>query len=175
MEIKGLIERYGISLYGEDKIRIDNVRLVKKDKAEEMIKSQKPEIMSYLKEEKMDEKRACEEREAKIKAIEGLEEICNAIEEQIKWREDFNRAMESPDGCVRMRAKPEDNIDELRQKYPRAAAYLTAEDESLKRNHELSAIGKRALEAIINGEDHEDVMARMKDEQDAFANRHMWD
>ena len=65
MEIKGLIERYGISLYGEDKIRIDNVRLVKKDKAEEMIKSQKPEIMSYLKEEKMDEKRACEEREAK--------------------------------------------------------------------------------------------------------------
>lgn len=175
MEIKELIKRYNISLYGEDKIRIDNVRLLKKDKAEEMVKSKKLEIMSFLKAEKEKEENAYRERQEKIKSIDGLEEIRNAIEEQIKWREDFNRSMESPDGCVGMRAKPEDNITELKQRYPRASAYLLAENESLKSNYELSAIGKRALEAIINGEDYEDVMARMKDEQDAFAERHMWD
>ena len=57
MEIKELIKRYNISLYGEDKIRIDNVRLLKKDKAEEMVKSKKLEIMSFLKAEKEKEEK----------------------------------------------------------------------------------------------------------------------
>ena len=175
MDIPELIKRYDISLWGEDMIRAYNMALVKKDKAEETLKARKPEILAYLKEEKASEKRAYEERKAKINAIEGLEEIRNAINEQIKWTEDFKRAMQSPDGCVRMRAKPEDNIAELKQKYPRAAAYLTAENESLKSNYVLSAIGNKALEAIINGEDHEAVMATMEAEHKAFAERHMWD
>lgn len=175
MEIRELIKRYNISLYGEDKIRIDNVRLLKKDKAGEMVKSKKPEIMSFLKAEKEKEENAYRERQEKIKSIDGLEEIRNAIEEQIKWREDFNRLMERPDGFVGMRSKPEDNISELKQKYPRAAAYLMAEKESMKSNYELSAIGKRALEAIINGEDYKEVMATMEVEHKAFTDRHMWD
>ena len=175
MDVKEIIKKYNISLYGEDKIRVDNVTLLKKDKAEDTVKSKKPEIMAYLKEEKAAEKRAYEERKAKIKDIDGLEEIKNAIEEQIRWREDFNRAMESEDGCVGMRAKPEDNIAELKQKYPRAAAYIKAESESLKSNYELAAIGKKALEAIINGEDHEKVMEEMEEAHKAFAERHMWD
>lgn len=74
-----------------------------------------------------------------------------------------------------MRAKPKDNIDELKKKYPRAAAYLVAENESLKSNYELAAIGKKALEAIINGENHEKVMEEMEHAHKAFAERHMWD
>lgn len=174
-DIQGLIKKYGISLYGEEKIYVSNVTLLRKDKAEETIKSKKPEIMAYLKEEEAAEKRAYEERQAKIKAIEGLEEIKSAIKEQVRWREDFNQAMESPDGCVRMRAKPEDNIDEMKKKYPRAAAYLKAENESLKSNYELAAIGKKALEAIINGEDHEKVMAEMGKAHKEFVDRHFWD
>lgn len=175
MGIKEIIKKYGITIYGEDKIRVSNVSLLRKDKAEETIKSQKSEIMAYLKEEEAEKKRAFEERQAKINAIEGLKEIKNAIEEQIKWRQDFNRAMESEDGCIGMRAKPEDNISELKEKYPRAAAYLAAEAESFKSNYEFSAIGKRALEAIINGEDYKEVLKRMEDEQKEFANRHIWD
>ena len=151
------------------------MRLIKKDKAEEMVKSKKMEIMSYLKEEKEKEERTYRERQEKIKAIEGLEEIRDAIQRQAEWHEKFARAMEREDGCVGLGPKPEDNIAELKKKYPRAAAYLTAENESLKSNCELSAIGKKALEAIINGEDHEEVMSTMEAEHKAFADRHMWD
>lgn len=175
MDIKEIIKRYDISLYGEDKIRVGNTVLLKKNKAEEDVRGKKAEIMALLKEEKAAEKRAYEEREAKIKAIDGLEEIKNAIEEQIRWKEDFSKAMQSPDGCVRMRACPENNISRLKEKYPRAAAYLKAENESIKSNYDLAAIGKKALEAIINGEDHEKVMEDMEHAHKAFAERHMWD
>lgn len=175
MDIKELIKKYDITLYGEDKIRVGRVTQLKKEKAEELVKSKKPEIMAYLKEEEAEKKRAIEERQEKINSIEGLKEIQNSINEQIKWRNDFNRAMESEDGCIGLRAKPEDNISELKEKYPRAAAYLAAETESFKSNYELSAIGKRALEAIINGEDYKEVMKRMEDEQKEFVNRHIWD
>lgn len=175
MDIQKLIKKYGISLYGEDKIRVSDVALLKKNGEEEIVKSKKPEIMAFLRNEEEEKRCAYEERQEKIKSIEGLEEIRNAIREQIMWREDFNRAMQSPNGCISMREKPEDNIDGLKQKYPRAAAYLAAEDESFKSNYELSSIGKKALEAIINGEDHEVVMERMNREQKEFTDRHFWD
>ena len=169
-----LIKKYRISICG-DKLRVDNVDRLKRDKAEETVRRKKPEIMAFLKEKEAEEKRRYEERQAKIKAIEGLEEIREAISEQIKWHEDFNRAMESESGCMCMRAKPEDNIEELKQKYPRAAAYLSAEHESLKSNLELAEIGQKALESIINGEDHEKVMEEMEADRKAFVDRHFWD
>lgn len=175
MDIKELIKKYDITLYGEDKIRVGRVTQLKKEKAEELVRSKKPEIMAYLKEEEAEKKRAFEERQAKINAIEGLKEIKNAIEEQIEWKESFNRSWEKGEGFVRLGQKPEDKIAELKQKYPRAAAYLAAEAESFKSNYELSAIGKRALEAIINGEDYKEVLKRMEDEQKEFVNRHIWD
>lgn len=83
--------------------------------------------------------------------------------------------MDTESGCAGLRAKPEDNINELKQKYPRATAYLIAESEAYKDNYELSAIGKRALERIINGENHEMVLDDMKKEQHEFCNKHIWD
>lgn len=41
MDVKEIIKKYNISLYGEDKIRVDNVTLLKKDKAEDTVKSKK--------------------------------------------------------------------------------------------------------------------------------------
>ena len=175
MDIKELIEKYEISLYGEDKIQARNGVLVKKNGAEGIIREKKPEIMAYLKNEEETKKRAAQERKNKINAIEGLAKIQNAIEEQKKWWSEFDRAMNSEDGRVRMKEKPKDNIAELKQKYPRAAAYLLAEAESLKSNYELSAIGKKALEAIINGDDYKEVMNKMETEQKEFVNRHIWD
>ena len=51
----------------------------------------------------------------KINAIEGLTKIQNAIEDQRKWWSELDRAMNSEDGCVRMKEKPEDNITKLKQ------------------------------------------------------------
>lgn len=174
MDIKELIKKYDITLFGKDKIRIGQVIQLRKDKAEELVRGKKTEIMTYLKEEELEKKRAFEERQAKINAIEGLHEIKRAIEEQVRWRRDFNRAMESENRCVGMRAKPKDNIDALKQKYPRAVAYLLAESESLKSNYELSAIGSEALERIINGEDYNVVLADMKKKQNDFVEKHIW-
>lgn len=175
MGIRELVKKYGITIYGEDKIRVSNVSLMRKDKAEETIKSQKAEIMSYLKEKKEEERRAAEERQAKINSIEGLAEIKSAIQEQIKWKERFNRSWERGDGFVGLGQKPEDKIAELKQKYPRAAAYLVAESESYKSNYELAEIGRKALESIINGDDYEKVLKEMNDAKKAFVEKHMWD
>ncbi|MDE5695799.1 MAG: hypothetical protein K2I96_00045 [Lachnospiraceae bacterium] len=175
MNVQELIKKYDITLYGEDKIRIGSAYLLKKggSKAANEIKERKSEIIDFLKAEEDEKKRAYEERQSKIRAIDGLEEIQNAIEEQIKWRRAFETAMSRGDGILP--SKPEDNISELKQKYPRAAAYLTAESESLKSNSELSAIGRRALEAIISGDPHEEVLRKMEEEQKEFTDRHIWD
>lgn len=173
MDIQELIKKYRIILWDNDKICIQNDYMFKKDKAEELIKSKKAEIVAYLKEKKAEKSRAFELRQEKIKSIEGLEEIQDAIEKQVIWRRKFNQAMDSEDGILP--TKPEDNIAELKQKYPRAAAYLKAESESLKRNHELSEIGKDALERIINGEDYIKVLSDMDKRQHEFCQKHFWD
>lgn len=173
MNVKELVEKYEITLYGKDKVQLKQVTLLKKDKMEKVVMERKPEIMAYLKEEEVQKKRSYEDRQEKIRAIEGLEEIQNAMREQIRWQRDFEISMSRGDGILP--SKPIDNIDELKRKYPRAAAYLIAERESLKNNFELSAIGKKALEAIINGEDYEAAMNRMMEEQKKFVDCHIWD
>lgn len=177
MEVENLVKRYSVSFCGDDKIRVENIALLKKDNAEDIIKNRKPEIMAFLKEKEESDKAAYEARQKKINSIEGLAEIRDAIFRMSEWRESFEREWASGSGFVglSLKKKPEVNVDGLKKRYPRAAAYLIAESESLKSNYELSAIGKEALESIINGEDHEKVLKKMKDDQKAFSDRHMWD
>lgn len=175
MDIKEIIERYDIRFWGENMIRMYNVKLVREDKAEETIKNRKPEIMAYLENKEKEEKRAYEERQKKIEAIDGLEEIRKSFEEKNRWTREFNRAFGSEDGFVGMRAKPQDRTKELMEKYPRAAAYVKAYNLSIKTNYELSQIGADALEKIIDGDDYRDVISEMEQRCKEFTERHIWD
>lgn len=61
-------------------------------------------------------------------------------------------------------AKPSIETAELKKQYPIAAAYLKAESWASSNHWAKWAAGNRALEKIINGEDHEVVIAEMEKE-----------
>lgn len=176
MEIKEIIERYGLVLntfkddgkfYSRNRLRVEI------DNADDLIRSKRNEIYQYLINEKMEREKRYEDRWQKIDQIEGLKEIQDAINRMEDWNRNFQEAMEKDDGYLP--AKPQDKIEELKAKYPRAAAYLLAERESHRDNAELAGIGKKALEDIINGMDYNIVLEKMAEEQKKFTDRHIWD
>lgn len=175
MDIKEIISRYEIRLGEENMIRVYNVDLFKEDRAEKIVKSKKAEIISYLKNKKEEEQRANEERQKKIKSIDGLEEIEKSFEEQRRWTHKFNCAFDNENGFTGMQARPRDYTKELMKKYPRAAAYIQAHNLSTKTNYELSQIGAEALEKIINGDDYRNAILEMEQRCKEFTKRHIYD
>lgn len=175
-----LIERYGIkdgAQYGKPgAIRIMKDKLCMMEKALPEIQAHKAEILAYLAAEREAKERAEAEREAKIKAIEGLKEIQDAIEDMNNWREEFSASFEGEGavGGLGVRAKPEYDIDGMMQRYPQAAAYIKAKKYAVKSNYELSAIGDKALEGVING-DWKAAIDTMEAELKEYTDRHLWD
>jgi predicted RNase H-like HicB family nuclease len=88
--------------------------------------------------------------------IEGLREIKRAIALEERYQFAFEKMMEDPsnDGA-NPPEKPEISSEELKKKYPRAAAYLKADDEGW--------IGIDFAKRILDGEDHEVIMQEMKE------------
>lgn len=180
MEIKDLIKKYKLVL-ASDGIHLIawEIEMAKTDGMLDSIKSNKDEILSILKAEKEEKEKAAKERKEKINAIEGLNEIREAIEQQEAWQRKFNSNMSNEYESFKVSSRPENKISELKEKYPRAAAYLKAESLFLSENSDISIIGKNALEKIINGENFVSVMeeaeAKRKAAMESFLNRHIWD
>jgi hypothetical protein len=184
MTIEQLVRRYTLSITinpatNQEALMAD-LGAIKRDNAKEEIKQKKAEIMAYLKDQRAeDEKRAEEarqrekDRSERIKQIDGLKEIQDAIEDLDRWQYEFEKSFDDVGG-LGVRPKPDYDIKAMRQKYPRADAYLRAESEYLKSNYELSAIGQRALEEVIFG-DWQKAMETMEKEIKVFADRHIWD
>ena len=184
MTIEQLIRRYTLSLTinpaTNQEALLADLKAIKRDNATEEIKQKKAEIMEYLRAEKAEKERLAEEaqkkakeRSERIKQIDGLKEIQDAIEDLEQWQYEFDRSFDDVGG-LGVRPMPEYDIKAMRQKYPRADAYLRAENEWLKSNYELSDIGKRALEEVIFG-DWQKAMEMMDKEIKEFADRHLWD
>lgn len=60
-------------------------------------------------------------------------------------------------------------------KYPRAAAYLKANEYAKAANDAKAIAGKKARERIINGENYDNVIADMEDEWKSYCNKNIWD
>lgn len=175
MEIAEMIKKYGITIVvksGQKMLHSWETVAIKRDGMMDELKARKEEIIAHIEAEEAEKKSAFEARQAKINAIPGLKEIIRAQKELAEYREAFNEAMERGDGFLP--AKPEIDIDALISDYPWAAAYLKAEKEANKSNYEISAIGRKALEAVIEG-DWQRAMEEMGKELDEFAKRHIWD
>jgi hypothetical protein len=139
------------------------------------LKTKREEILKYLADKKAAEKAAAEAREAKINAIEGLKELKAAINEQDDYYHEINRRFENEALSSILPTQPTANIKELKEKYPRAAAYIKAENWKYANNYAKAAAGKKALERIINGENYEQALADMEAEWSAHCQEHMWD
>jgi len=136
----------------------------------EIIKANKQEIIDIITATKI----AREQRDMKINAISGLKKIQDATEEWDRYY--YNREIRANDEstssiCI---AHPESDIKNLKIEYPRAAAYLLAEDYSFSSDYEKSMIGKTTLEKIINGEDYNTVIAEMESQWAEYCNGNMW-
>lgn len=141
-----------------------------------MWKAEIAEIKAGLIAKRDAELAAAAERKAKINAIEGLNEIQTAIADWERYDSEFAKMMddERNDGA-RPPKRPTSNVVELLEKYPRADAYLTAEEFSLADHYVKSNAGKKALEKIINGEDYVAAIAAMEKEWHDYCDEHMWD
>ena len=146
-QIKQIVKKY--KLYepntNKGKIAVGNTPLIKKN----------PDDMEFIKANKpaiLDYLRA--EKEAEIKRIE------ESVAKQ--------KARESSIGL-------EDRTAEMAAMYPIAAAYHKAESWSLAANYAKANAGRKAMNRIKAGEDHEKVIADMENEWSVHCEKHIWD
>ena len=153
----------------------DGKRIAKELKAG-MWKAEVNEIRMHLQSEEAAKQAAAKSRQEKINAIDGLQEIYDARNAWSRYRKNFRRMMDDQDNDgARPPVQPTANIDALNTKYPRAAAYVKAEDYSYAANYAKSSAGRKALEKIINGEDYAQAIADMEAEWSAYCEAHIWD
>lgn len=162
MNVNELIQKYNLTILeqnGKRGVRADR-NPSSSDKKE--IISNMADIISELDRRDLEKKKAYEEHQKKIDAIEGLREIEDAIEAINQRRNSFVRAWESGESAYQ--SMPNIDVGALKAKYPRAAAYLEAEDYSMSSYYVKAAAGHRAVERILNGEDYETVLKDMEAE-----------
>lgn len=171
MTTKEFIETYHI-IEENGKVGTYNAAPLIKDGRAHELAERKAEILAYFAEQR----RIKEEWDAKVARIEGLAEIRKAQSELEDWRERFNASFdgEYAVGGLGVGRKPQHNISAMLEQYPRAAAYLKAEQQASKENIELREIGKRALNEVVNG-DYKKAMETMQADIKAFVDRHIWD
>lgn len=170
MTVKEMIERYNIFDGGNGQIGVRNVDQMKRDNARDDVKAAKADILAYF----ANIKKAEELRQTQINAIEGLEEIENAIHAWNAYHVEFNRRMENEMLSSISPSVPTVDVDELKDKYPRAAAYLKAKEWANAQNFVKSDIGERAVESIINSDDYEVVIAAMTKEWAEHCDNNIW-
>lgn len=178
MNTQELIQRYKIALkIDEHGQPTGNLIVYRADKtALAAIKAAKPEIVAALLAERNAAFRAEQERQAKIAAIPGLREIEAARIDLVNWKLEFDASFDGENGGgAGVRPKPKYDMDAMYAKYPRAKAYLDAQDFAGSENAAKSAAGQKALEAIINGEDHELALSVMVAEWKSHVASHIWD
>lgn len=178
MNTQELIQRYKIALKSDEHGQpTGNLIVYRADKAAlAAIKAAKPEIVAALLAQREDGLRAEQERQAKIDAIPGLREIEAARIDLINWKLEFDASFDSENGGgVGVRPKPKYDMDALYAKYPRAKAYLDAQDFAESDNDAKAAAGMKALETIINGENYEQAIHAMNSEWAAHCEAHLWD
>lgn len=93
-------------------------------------------------------------------SVEGLKELRAARDEQYNYNAAFARAMENEyqDGAA-MPKQPNANVEELKQRYPRAALYLKIESYCAASNYHKAGAGEKAKAAFKAGASIEDINA----------------
>ena len=185
MTAQELIKRHEITLHTEwdskegyfmptGKIYFRNARTQAEKDA---IGEKKAEILAILMPVWEAGKREYDERKAKINSIEGLQEIKAAQADLDAWQAKFERSFYGPNACggLGVGPRPKYDIDAMKAAYPRAAAYLMANDWSFSDHDVKASAGKKALEKIINGDDYSAAIDEMRHEWDAYTELHAFD
>ena len=90
MEVKELIKKYNLQAVEKDGRMMVHTRLRVPSEDVAAIKKNRDEILKEIMDAKEQEKRAYQERQAKIDAIPGLAEIKAALAKAADWNRRFN-------------------------------------------------------------------------------------
>lgn len=133
-------------------------------------------IRAQFKFEADEAERKAAERKAKVDAIEGVRELESAYFQLEVYRWKMNAMMDDEynDGVFPPKRPPVD-INALRERYPRAAAYVDAKDWSDSLHHAKSAAGMVAVQKILDGQDYEQAIADMHSEWNTYSKNHTFD
>lgn len=178
MTVEYLIRKYNIFVEKKDGKatgRIGFYNATPEVKKEIMEKKQ--EILDFFRDEeekRAEEAEAARKRKEKIDSIEGLKEIQGAIDDMEEWQYEFDKSFEDVGG-LGVRKKPEYDFDEMKRKYPRAAAYIKANEWELSPNYIKSGIGRRAVDKILEGYDSSAAISDMEKEWSGYCKDHIWD
>ena len=173
-QIRTLIERWKMKVEvvgGEEKLQVTPPSQQELNKWINHIKNNKPLIINEIKKIKAEQ----EQRKANIEAIEGLKELKAAIAAQEQYEYERQKRWESESLSSILPKPPQVDVEELKTKYPKAWAYIRAEGWANARHYAKAAAGRVALERIINGDDHDQVIADMEAEWNAYTEQHIWD
>lgn len=172
-EIEAFISRYNISAVENNKIQVRFFRGHNPSPAEiTEIKSAKAEILAYFTEQR----NVATRRQAAEKAIPGLDRLRAAIADNERYEHQFDQMMddESNDGAFPPR-RPTADITDIKAQFPKAAAFIKAENWKFSSNYAKSAAGKRAVNRILDGEDYTQVINGMETEWSKHVHEHVWD
>ncbi len=156
-----MIEKYNIRLSdSKDKLLVDG-RIGRSAKDKQYVKEHKGELLEILieREEKAEQER--QERRRRIESIQGLVELESTIAAWVTYNNAMSRYIER-DCTGQAPVKPSKTIEEVKKEYPRAAAYIRADQWSYSSHYYKSSCGNRAKEAILNGDNYEDAIADME-------------
>lgn len=167
-----MIKKYNIRLStGKDKLVV-NGKIGKSQKDKEYVKAHKDEIVDILIQKEKQEEYERNEYRRKIESIEGLIQLESLISDWSKYNNDMSRFIER-DCTGKPPTKPEVTVEEMSEKYPRAAAYIKADRWSYSAHYYKSSCGTRAKEAILNGENYEDAISDMKSAWKKYTEEHI--
>ncbi len=168
-EVRNLVAKYSIRLVDEQTLYSIVPKRTSKSKMEEIqkeIKSAKPQIIVYLKQQKEEEqkRRAAElERQKKIAGIEGLDYLDHLAHEWNSYS-DQQYSYIASGGLKKRPQEPVETLEEASARFPRAAAYRKARGYEMTSNDMKSAAGRKAMRRIKDGEDHLMVIQEMEKE-----------
>lgn len=169
-----LVKKYNIKIHLDGEHLAMNPAIAKHTEDVTFVKANKEAILNYLKAEKERKEQEVIEYRNKVNAIEGLKEIRDAEHDIENWHYEFNKSFENVGG-LGVRPKPNYNFSEMYAKYPRAAAYIKADEYRNASNYRKSAIGQNALNKIVNGEDYVLVIENMEREWSEYCAEHIFD
>lgn len=181
-EIKSLVDRWNLMLDKGGRL-LARLRKAPPEEVLETIRSNKADIIAYLKAEK-EKKEAAEKaanelyrkREAAFHAIPGVNEILDVRKKIADDQEAFERAWRSGSGIYPKKSGvTTSDLKALEEKYPVAKFAIEVSGYINRANSEIYAMEKRAYEALCDGVPFEEVKAAYEQEDKDFVMRHAWD
>ena len=174
--IAELISKYQMQLHPDgDKIQIPMAIGKKMTEPEmESIRDNKPAIIAEFVARKNAEIKAREDATARLAAnVPGLDALRDARSQWSSYHDAFSRAIDR--GDCRMPSKPVVDAKAIAEQYPAAVAYLKAESYEHASHYAKSAAGRKAKQAIADGADYAEALAKMEAEWSAHCEEHIWD